>query len=776
MAENHHTDRERPADGLLQPEGGEVRPADGPLQAAAAVTPTAARSRLWGALRVPFLLFALVVLAHWKLVLSNQYTWLDAPDIARQVIPWMQYQVGELQQGRLPLWDPHSWGGQPLLAQAQPGTANPVNWLLFATPTRHGWIKQAALHWYFVLIHWAAALFFYYFARSLGCQTAAAVLGGLAYTLGGFLNYVDWPQQKMGGLWTPLVFLHVFRALRGESYWGSVGLAGLFLGLSVLTGHHVAPLFVGLAVGGVWIWELLGQESDARKRLAVGLAAMALVAGLVSAVQVLPAIEYSKLAVRWVGMDEPVSHDQPVAYSIHSAYGIQSFALLGTVLPGIHRHTNAFMGLISVLFSVAAAWGLWGDERRGQAVRWLTLIGLGGLVFALAGETNLHGMLYALIPMLEKARNPSHAVLLWSFGAAGLAALGVDRLLRREDLERTRRLFTRAALGATVLLWGFWYAYYAVKDGKVEADSRGVVTAFLALLAMALVSGWAGGTISRRGVVVGLTVLMLAEWGNGMAYQYPSWDSKTRAKAIDVLPSDSDLVAFLQQRPGLGRFQWNLNQHPHNISDLYGMETDVSFLASVTSNIYRLGPWGARGRRLMGVRYVMAPEPDGDWNQLVYTTPDGRKVWENPGVLPRVWTVHEADGGFTRGQSSREMERGTRDFRQWAFLEGPAPKLEPCAGQDSVHLLRRVSGHVEIWSEMACRGMVVMSDTWYPGWVAMVDGKRAELLEVYGALRGVVVDKGAHRVTMVFRPWSVYLGAVLTLLGLGLAWGLGRIR
>ena len=69
-----------------------------------------------------------------------------------------------------------------------------------------------------------------------------------------------------------------------------------------------------------------------------------------------------------------------------------------------------------------------------------------------------------------------------------------------------------------------------------------------------------------------------------------------------------------------------------------------------------------------------------------------------------------------------------------------------------------------------------MSDTWYPGWVATVDGKPAELLEVYGALRGVVVEKGTHRVSMVFRPWSVYGGAFLTLLGVLAAWVLGRIR
>ena len=745
MAENHHPDRERPR-----------------------------RHRLWEVVRVPCLLLVLLVLAHWKLVLSNQFTWLDSPDIARQVLPWMQYQVGELQQGRVPLWDPFSWGGQPLLAQAQPGTANPVNWLLFLMPTRHGWIKQASLHWYFVLIHWAAAVFFYWFMRSLGCQIAAAVLGGIVYTLGGFMNYVDWPQQKMGGLWTPLIFLYVLRALQGESYWRSVGLSGLFLGLSVLTGHHVAPLFVGLAVGGVWIWEILAHERDRRRRLVAGLAAMGIVAGLVGAVQILPSMEYSKLAVRWVGMSEPVSHDQPVPYSIHSHYGIQPFALLGAILPGHHQHTNAFVGFVSALFAIAAVWGLWTDGQRGRPVRWLAAVGIGGLLFALGGETNLHGMLYAIVPMLEKARNPSHAVLLWSVSAAGLASLGIDQVLRREGMERTRQIFVRGAIPAAVLLWSFWAAYFAVKEGKLEADSRGVVTGFLGLLALALVSGWARGVLSRRAFVAGIGAVILAEMGSGMAYQYPSIDNPRRAKAIDVLPTDSDLVKFLQDRWALGRVQWGVNDHSHNISDLYGVEMDTSFLASVTGNIYRLGMWSVRGRELFGVRYVMGEEPDGNWDDLVYTTKAGRKVWENDQVLPRVWTVHEAEGGFSRGDSAREMDRGTHDFRHWAFLEGTAPKLEKCAGEDSAHLLRRVSNRVEIWVEMSCRGMLVMSDTWYPGWVATVDGKPAEVLEVYGALRGVVVEKGAHRVGMVFRPWSVYLGAGLTLLGVAAAFGLGR--
>jgi hypothetical protein len=131
VAENHHSDSSQPS------RRGTVR---------------------W--LTVLFL-FAATVLFYWRLTLTNQYTWLDSNDISSQVLPWFQYQVGEIQQGRLPLWDPYPYGGQPLIGQAQPGAAYPFNWIFFAMPTNHGWIRQNIAHWYWVLIHFMAVLFPY---------------------------------------------------------------------------------------------------------------------------------------------------------------------------------------------------------------------------------------------------------------------------------------------------------------------------------------------------------------------------------------------------------------------------------------------------------------------------------------------------------------------------------------------------------------------------------------------------------------------------------------
>jgi MYXO-CTERM domain-containing protein len=75
---------------------------------------------------------------------------------------------------------------------------------------------------------------------------------------------------------------------------------------------------------------------------------------------------------------------------------------------------------------------------------------------------------------------------------------------------------------------------------------------------------------------------------------------------------------------------------------------------------------------------------------------------------------------------------------------------------------------------MQCRGILVLSDTHYPGWTATVDGHPANILEVYGGLRGVIAERGAHRIEMRYRPVSVYAGAALSLLGLIAAFAIRR--
>ena len=64
--------------------------------------------------------------------------------------------------------------------------------------------------------------------------------------------------------------------------------------------------------------------------------------------------------------------------------------------------------------------------------------------------------------------------------------------------------------------------------------------------------------------------------------------------------------------------------------------------------------------------------------------------------------------------------------------------------------------------------VLVVSQTYYPGWKATLDGTPAELLRVDGTLTGVAVPAGAHEVRMVFQPASFRTGLAVSLISMGI--------
>jgi hypothetical protein len=215
-------------------------------------------------------LLALLLLTagfYWKLTISRQWTFLEGPDLANVVCPWLDFEAREFHAGRFPLWDPYEWAGHTLIGQVQPGITNPLNWILFAMPLRDGHIPLTTLHWYWVLIHWLGAVFCYALCRDLGTGYTASLLGGSIFALAGFLGHTDWPQILMSSIWVPLVLLFFARTARGHTPASSAALCGAAFGTAFLSGHHVVPTFTMVLVGALWLvyvaaqWSGTGQEA-----------------------------------------------------------------------------------------------------------------------------------------------------------------------------------------------------------------------------------------------------------------------------------------------------------------------------------------------------------------------------------------------------------------------------------------------------------------------------------------------------------------------------------
>lgn len=694
------------------------------------------------------MLLLIVVAFYWKLTLTDQYTWLDSPDLANQVLPWFQFQASEWRQGRLPLWEPHQWGGQPLAGQAQPGALYPPNWLLFLWPLKNGWMRQSVLEWYFVLIHYFAALFAYWLCRDLGRSRPASLLAGLGFALIGWMGYTAWPQMLNGALWTPLVFLFLLRALRGDRPARNASLAGGFLGIAFLAGHHQIPIFVTLACAGIWVWRLFPKGRFNR-----ALAGPAVLFGvflvLLSALQALPSYEYGKLAVRWVGADHPVGWKEAVPYSVHTEFGLQGVTLPGLVIPGILVHADPFIGVVLMslaLIAIAAAW-------RDLTVRLLAVTAAAGLFFALSAEGFLHGVLYALVPMVEKARNPSMAIFIFHFCFAILSAYGIDHFLSLEQSACSRFTKVIAGFGALVLVVLALGSLTAL-NLKIDANRPGVVALVALVLALVLHSFRRGSLGAGALVAVGALLLVEASLVNSSFFWHPRAHPESLLKN---LAENADIVEFLRRQHGPFRVEVDDKAIPYNFGDWHGVDQMGGYLASLTTNVQPV-PGSRNARMLLGTRYYIGSKPAHESQVQVFEAASGLKVYMNEGAFPRTWTVHKIGDANLDSPISR--------LREETFLNGPAPALETCSARDATRLVSRTSGKLEIEASMACRGMLVVGEVFFPGWKARVDGRPVPLYEVYGFLRGVVVDGGPHRIEMVYRPVSVILGGVLTGIGL----------
>ena len=107
------------------------------------------------------------------------------------------------------------------------------------------------------------------------------------------------------------------------------------------------------------------------------------------------------------------------------------------------------------------------------------------------------------------------------------------------------------------------------------------------------------------------------------------------------------------------------------------------------------------------------------------------------------------------------------DLRRKTALIGQAPKLEACEGLgEAAAVNERKPTLVEIDATLNCSGMLILADTYFPGWSATLDGRPARIWEADGALLVVVAPCGAHRIVMQYRPRSVWLGLGMTLLGI----------
>ena len=716
--------------------------------------------------RAGLVLLAVTVLFYWKTLLTHQFSYLAGYEATNQAYAWLSFWARRIHAGAWPWWDPYVFGGRIFCGEMQSQAFYPIYLPLALFPfNQHGMFSPALYHIMYAAIHFLGAFLMFRLVRELGLGTFAGVMAGICFSMGGVLGRVpDWPHMLNSGIWLPLIFLFLLRATQARRAGPIIRNAfagGVTLGLSILAGglHLAIMQAIVIVTAAVFAGFVIrdgagGRELSPGPRTVLVIAVSGVAAFASGAVQLLPSIEYSRLAWRFVGAALPASRPIPYHYLADGifAHGLINFAIgfpYGRLGPG--EAINPYLGVFPLLLAVIGIWKNW----RQPWVRYLTGLAIAAFVYALGAQSWLHGALYAMMPYLSLAREPSRFLYLADFALAILAAYGAESLFSppAAGWEPLRRILKWVAIAAIVAL--------AIPSLFAQPPSNSWVSLSLVLIVVAwllflhILSKQTG--IGARALAVGLVLFDL------YAFDWSATDRiEAAAKGQDEferMMTAKPLVKFLKAQPGLFRVRMAM-ENPPNIGDVFGIQTTGGGgVTAVAEDADLLGHTD-----LLNVRYEVKTAAAADAGPIYQDAT--WKVYERPGAFPRAWIVHDTVIEPNASQLLRRLDAPDMDLHRSALLPaGLRTALDPAPskGDESVTISRYEPDQLDLHVHAEGRALVVLSEFCYPGWRARVNSRLTRIWKVDGALRGIVVPAGDSHISLRYRPVSIYVGAALTL-------------
>ena len=145
-------------------------------------------------------------------------------------------------------------------------------------------------------------------------------------------------------------------------------------------------------------------------------------------------------------------------------------------------------------------------------------------------------------------------------------------------------------------------------------------------------------------------------------------------------------------------------------------------------------------------------------------------VFENLDVMPRAFLVHAARVTDDK-RALAEMQRDDFQPAHIVLLANGAPPLDAGGAQradESVRIVSYQPERVIVSVRASAEAYLVLTDAWYPSWIARVDGVDVPLYRADLIFRAVRVSPGEHQIVFEYRPLMLYVGAAISVFALGI--------
>ncbi|MFQ5849496.1 MAG: YfhO family protein [Candidatus Binatia bacterium] len=720
----------------------------------------------------------------------------------------MRFSVAQsFKAGELPLWEPRMAMGFPLLANFQSAAFYVPNLLYLVLPFISA-IKADFLFHYLVASIGAALILQHW--RFSPCLV---LVGSLSFAFGGFtVSLVNLLNHFQTAVWLPWLLLLGEKQLASPSRLKTMTLA-LIATLQFLAGSpEIYLMSVILFLLNGFRIKREGHTSYG-KVLSLALMVNALVAGL-AMVQILPTLELLREAARY----QTPSFQWATDWSLHPVRLLNLFFLDKEVdLTSFDRFQSLFSHPIPLLMSLYMgalfpfglwAWFLTEDKKK----RTVLIAGIAfSLLLSMGGYTPVYRLFYDYFPMVFLGRFPEKIFFVAFALLLYVALQGLARLLLCPSGPRTFRLL----LGPTVLcgfLIGLYLFFRISREGLLQlvGSTKGISSALgltgepstgvmfhlerqiaLYMGLAALFFLWGKGKVQRS--VAQNLIVVIAFFDLYSAHKpYLFLTSQDRViekpQVVDSLedapfsriffispqsplhpnivlfpkaksPEEYNVFAFQAVRPNTGIF-WGIH---------YMQEMDALWRRSYDRfrQVAKKLPAGDLYSLLgvLNVKYLVSLQelPADSLSMVRYFPEYPLWLYRIHRVVPRAYIAPVAI--YKQGARST-IERlagpGFNPLRE-VIVDRPIQLLSKNGFTSETTILAYRSRRVSLHASLNASGILVLADSFYPGWRVYVDGKEKEVLRANYFFRGVLLAPGEHQVVFTYEPISLRYGLIVTL-------------
>ncbi len=708
-------------------------------------------------------------------------------DVVSFIYPMQIYAIDLLKNGVLPLWNPLILAGTPLMANFQSAPFSPMNFLYFIFSNIDAWSLQI------IFQPLLGSIFLYLLLRHLQRSKWASIAGGLFYSFAGFmLIWLEWNGHSLVAAFFPLIILLTLKFLEsGKNIYGI--LLSIVIALQIFSGYPQVILYeflslgiLGLAFNHKWILNL--------KKVILLSIFICVGVGLAS-IQILPGLELLNSSQRKIEINENkwaflpwqmvITFVAPDYYGNHSTYNYWG--------PADYTLSTGYSGVIVVIL---ACLGILVYTKE-KAVKFS--MGIIALALFMAFPNPLTVAIKESGFLGLQAASAHRITVLFNLGFAILAAFGLDAILqKRVDLIK----ITRSLYIPIVLLFGFGIAtvFMIINYGKELPDlnSNLIVgvrnllfpTGLLILASLLLFLSLRFKKFATH-ITLFLILLSLFE-----LFRF-GWKFTPFSPKEFVFPK-TPVLEFLQSQEKPFRVAAE-NVIPINMMMPYRIETIegydavypvvvAKYLAVLNSNQIDAKAMGRYGSvtnmdspllDLANVKYIFALKKDKDGKPDStgeipdkFKRPFLRQVFEDKSVVilentrakPRAffiadWDV-ETDDQKTLAKLIDEDFIGNKKI----IVKNNIDQMGVNLGNDSSVSFVRYNGSDDLMKVKTDHdGFLFISDSWYPGFKAEVDGLDVPVLQANYAFRAIPVKNGTHVVRIYYQPDSFEMGKMLSL-------------